>query len=590
VKADQSNAPTAPSPIGGGDFKSIDLPAGPLQSFYQQDDDTDALTSIAGRLPDGSTMDELTNPKFSMASSRDSVSTDVAPRAAEMSVLKAKSLEPKVTNPLDWDENPAVTQTTTPQKATWSSDAEQELKGIRSKLGANPLESLPDVQAERTEGPSIGAYISKRYNDLQTVSQKARNSKGQDRKTLSAVAMALEGRIYQDVASTYGIDDPVVVQNLIKGPGGLRRTADEIQSIYGIMQDRSVEALDENGNLQQIPVTNWSEAFQAAELKRNSLKAALKTKKASEDDSIERATKAQSLIDAISKKENRTDEDEMALQKLGAERDAAMQLPQGASKLGAQLNRYFRQNQELEEAKNMGLPEFEIGGKTVTAAEYDAKIVENMNRIQGIAIKNAPSFKDSTERDAWFQNEETKNLPFKMSIGGKPTVVYRTEDPNVVTSYIANGKKGPEWVNYNMGGGAKSTEPEAVQTEKSSPDTPNQSGKNLSAGVRPYFENPKALPNLRDKVVERMGDTALNVGDYANTAIRNRVVAPAAEFLAGLAGEELELDRIPNPKPKDRPKQLTVEEKLQVIERLTGGPLKEAGKETIKKVYSKLTQ
>ena len=554
VKADQSNsAPTAPSPIGGGDFKSIDLPAGPLQSFYQQDDDTDALTSIAGRLPDGSTMDELTNPKFSMASSSDSVSTDVAPRSAEMSVLKAKSFKPEVTNPLDWDENPAVTQTgpgTTPQKATWSSEAEQELKGIRSKLGSNPLESLPDVQPPRPEGSSIGAYISKRYNDLQTVSQKARNSKGDDRKTLSAVAMALEGRIYQDVASKYGIDDPVVVQNLVKGPGGLRRTADEIESIYGIMQDRSVEVLDNDGKLQQVPVTNWSEAFQAAEIKRNSLKSALKTK-TKEDDSIERATKAQSLIDAISKKENRTDEDEMALQKLGVERDAALQLPQGASKLGGQLNRYFRQNQQLEEARNAGLSEFE----GVTADQFDAQIASNMNRIQAIAIKNAPSFKNSAERDAWFQNEETKNLPFKMGIGGKTTVVYATEDPNVVTSYISNGKKGPEWVNYNMGGEKETPPP--VTSAKAEPDGLMQEEETMLVKLA------KTLP----------GKTKQAVSDFSDAVARSEIGRiPELEAAIKKIDEELASNKtfetalLPDRKGNRRlDKPLTPQERNQLI-------------------------
>jgi hypothetical protein len=169
-----------------------------------------------------------------------------------------------------------------------------------------------------------------------------------------------------------------------------------------------------------------------------------------EDDSLERATKAQAFMDAVFQKPEaeRTEEDIMAVARAGADRDAALELPQGASKLGGQLNRYFKQNQEIEEARNMGMATYD----GVTADQFDTRIAENMNRIQAIAIKHAPSFKDNVERDAWFSNEETKNLPFKMEISGKPKVVYRTGDPNVVTSYVANGKKGPEWVNYDMGG------------------------------------------------------------------------------------------------------------------------------------------
>jgi hypothetical protein len=181
-----------------------------------------------------------------------------------------------------------------------------------------------------------------------------------------------------------------------------------------------------------------------------------------EGDSLERATKAQTFMDAVLKKPEaeRTEEDIMVLERAGADRDSAMGLPQGASKLGGQLNRYFKQNQELEEARNMGLDTYD----GVTADQFDTRIAENMNRIQAIAIKNAPSFKNSAERDAWFQNEETKGLPFKMGIGGKTTVVYATGDPNVVTSYVANGKKGPEWVTHSLA--QKTQEPEKPAESK----------------------------------------------------------------------------------------------------------------------------
>jgi hypothetical protein len=579
----RDSAPTAPSPIGGGDFKSIDLPAGPLQSFYQQDDDTDALTSIAGRLPDGSTMDELTNPKFSMASSSDSVSTDVAPRAAEMSVLKAKSLEPKVTNPLDWDENPAVTQTTTPQKATWSSDAEQELKGIRSKLGANPLESLPDVQAERTEGPSIGAYISKRYNDLQTVSQKARNSKGQDRKTLSAVAMALEGRIYQDVASTYGIDDPVVVQNLIKGPGGLRRTADEIQSIYGIMQDRSVEALDENGNLQQIPVTNWSEAFQAAELKRNSLKAALKTKKASEDDSIKQTQEffnlAKSWEEAKSKSQENPEDKESQivfqmlsnrLKTIGGEEYKQLEFGYNQEQY-ANMMQYSGQKVRPDGQPTEGL-------KDKTADQVRLELIKSgaIPVIEGVAGDNGISY-DTDDLASKFPGGKLVEGAFVAL--RNPNA--KSADQEFQTHRILNGRL----AKLSSPSEPDKAQPKQEGSSTSEPEkTPNKSGKTVYDAARPYFqESPNSVAG---RVVDRGMDAVLNAGDYAATAVRNRAIAPAAEFLAGAMGEDLDLGRTPNAKPQDRPKQLP-EERIQIIERMTGGPLQSAGREIIRKKLNK---
>lgn len=446
----------------------------------------------------------------------------------------------------------------------------------------------PQEQQEPPKELTLGEIVSQGYGIISQVKGLKNGRTGANAREVArekALDEQFIGMVYSRMGDLFEERnlDRNLVERLGTRPGGGFRTAEEIDRVDRIRREGATIKADDGREITLPKDMDWDQAFEADKVVWAQ---SVKGSKTKEDDSIKKAAEAQALIKAMSEKGELTPDEQDAIDKLGAVRDSALQLPQGASKLGGQIRRYFKQNQEIEMARGQGLDTFD----GVTADQYDSKIAENMNKIQAIAIKHAPSFKNSAERDAWFQNEETKNLPFKMAIGGKPTVVYATEDPNVVTSYIANGKKGPEWVNYNMGGGAKSTEPEAVQTEKSSPDTPNQSGKNLSAGVRPYFENPKALPNLRDKVVERMGDTALNVGDYANTAIRNRVVAPAAEFLAGLAGEELELDRIPNPKPKDRPKQLTVEEKLQVIERLTGGPLKGAGKETIKKVYSKLTQ
>jgi hypothetical protein len=52
-------------------------------------------------------------------------------------------------------------------------------------------------------------------------------------------------------------------------------------------------------------------------------------------------------------------------------------------------------------------------------------------------------------------------------------------------------------------------------------------------------------------------------------------------------GEDLDLGRTPNAKPQDRPKQLTPEERIQIIERMTGGPLQSAGREIIRKKLNK---
>jgi hypothetical protein len=324
----------------------------------------------------------------------------------------------------------------------------------------------PQEQQEPPKELTLGEIISEGYGIISQVKGLKNGRTGANAREVArekALDEQFIGMVYSRMGDLFEERnlDRNLVERLGTRPGGGYRTAEEIDRVDRIRREGATIKVD--GQEITLPKDmDWDQAFEADKLVWASSVKAAKTK---EDDSIERATKAQSLIDAISKKENRTDEDEMALQKLGAERDAAMQLPQGASKLGAQLNRYFRQNQELEEAKNMGLDTYD----GVTADQFDTRIAENMNRIQAIAIKNAPSFKDSAERDAWLRNKETKNLPFKMAIGGKPTVVYATEDPNVVTSYVANGKQGPQWITHSLV--QKTQEPEKPAESKAAQKT-----------------------------------------------------------------------------------------------------------------------
>lgn len=357
--------------------------------------------------------------------------------------------------------------------------------------------------------PSLGQTIAGFSQWESSAIRKLNRLKGTDPAAYEQGAMALEAekdRLIGDLGSVYSAPEVSWLLNptnafkadryaKYKKAGVMPEEAAYLSGMNERQADGILKVFSEGVLPDGSPVPMAVESLNHAKMiYSNALRQGIKPTK--EADSLERATKAQAFIDAISKKPEtvRTEEDIMALERAGAERDAAMQLPQGASKLGGQLNRYFKQNQELEEAKNMGLDTYD----GVTADQFDTRIAENMNRIQAIAIKNAPSFKDSAERDAWFQNEQTKNLPFKMRIAGKPTVVYATEDPNVVTSYVANGKQGPQWITHSLV--QKTQEPEKPAESKGAAPKTDTSKVPVSEEIKANLTTASSAKEKLDKM------------------------------------------------------------------------------------------
>lgn len=567
--------PATPSPTGGS-FDSINLPAdNPLQPFYSQNE-AGALESIAAQLPDGSMMSELTNPKFGLASSKDGISTDAAPRAEEMAVLEARANEPKVTNPLDWDENPAVTETPAPAKAgslALDADAEAELKGIRSQLGTNPLETMPESpEAERPEGPSIGAYISKRWSDLQTAAQNAKNAKGNDRKVINAAAVALERRLYEDVAAKYDIDDPVVVQKLVRGPGGLRRTADEIESIYGAMRDRSVELPDGAGGTKRLQVTNWVDAFEAAEEKRNSIKSQLKAKVEgglTQEDLTKSLSNLNTAQEAYAKAQSTGDPRQISAAKIGLElaEDNTNQVSGGRL---YQERHQSNQNSILQAIGNQGNPKINWGGVAYddpslkNSQDPTAKLSAEQYLASQVTNGAIPTvtFTKNANGEVIANADAASNYLNK--VGAKQTLVASWDGPELKWfNFTPSAEQGKQLVPFT-----KKAPPPASDAKKSSEAaSPNESGKRLGGAVKP------ALQKTANFLKGPNADELLNRADYVATGIRNNITAPAVEWAAGVAGEDLDMGRTPNPSVADRDKkQLTAKERAAILSR-TQNPL-----------------
>jgi hypothetical protein len=220
-------------------------------------------------------MENLTNPKYAMASASTGISTDQPPMAAENQILEARAADSRdAVRKLDWDSIPNnVPASPQKPKGAATSEQEEDLKKIRSELypNQNPLESLPNAQ-NKNEGPGLGNFIADSISDAKYFENQAalfpkRKGGGKAPEALAyeARAYAIRQKLPGEAASRYGIQDPSIINQLYSTKTGVTRSASEIDKIYDTMQKGYVELPDNQGALQRVPVESVEDAIARVE-------------------------------------------------------------------------------------------------------------------------------------------------------------------------------------------------------------------------------------------------------------------------------------------------------------------------------------
>lgn len=443
----------------------------------------------------------------------------------------------------------------------------------------------PQEQQEPPKELTLGEIIAEGYGIISQVKALKNGRTGANAREV-AREKALDEQFIGMVQSRMGdlFEERNLDRNLVERlgtrPGGGYRTAEEIDRVDRIRREGATIKVD--GQEITLPKDlDWDQAFEADKMVwAQSVKAA----KSKEDDSIKQTQEffnlAKSWQEAKSKSQENPEDKESQivfqmlsnrLKAIGGEEYKQLEFGYNQEQY-ANMMQYYGQKVRPD-----GQPAEGLKDKTADQVRLDLIKAGAIPVVEGVSGDNGISY-------------DTDDLASKFP-GGKPVegafVALRnpnakSADQEFQTHRILNGRlaklSGPSEPD-------KAPKKEGSVSEYEPEKTPNKSGKTVYDAARPYFQ--QSPSSAAGKIADRGMDAALNLGDYAATAIRNRAVAPAAEFLAGTVGEDLDLGRTPNAKPQDRPKQLTPEERLQIIERLTGGPLKSVGKEIIRKKLNK---
>jgi hypothetical protein len=225
-----------------------ETPSGPLSSFAEEPDD------LFGSL--GVTREELTNPKYALASTPQGVSTDVPPNNEAMQVLEKREADK-----------------TAPTSSLLSEQQSEDLKGIRSGLykDSNPLLNMPEIQAREAKEKqgSLGGFITNEYSFLQEQENLTAllSKKNPERVARGAAVEYMKGQFNSEAAKKFGIS-PAAVPMLVYSSRGVLRSSEEIDQIHGAMKQGYVDLPDDKGQMLRYEVKSPEDAVALTEKQR----------------------------------------------------------------------------------------------------------------------------------------------------------------------------------------------------------------------------------------------------------------------------------------------------------------------------------
>lgn len=225
-----------------------EAPSGPLSSFAEEPDD------LFGSL--GVTREELTNPKYALASAPQGASTDVPPNNEAMQVLEKRKAD----------------QPSSPTSLL-SEQQSEDLKGIRSNLykDSNPLLNMPEIQAReaKKKEDSLGSFITNEYSFLQEQENLTAllSKKNPERVARGAAVEYMKSQFNSEAAKKFGIS-PAAVPMLVYSSRGVLRSSEEIDQIHGAMKQGYVDLPDDKGQMLRYEVKSPEDAVALTEKQR----------------------------------------------------------------------------------------------------------------------------------------------------------------------------------------------------------------------------------------------------------------------------------------------------------------------------------
>lgn len=359
--------------------------------------------------------------------------------------------------------------------------------------------------------------------------------------------------------------DPGLFDALATRKGGGRRPAEEITELIRIQKNKGALILNDEGKEAFAPANDWEEVEKVYDLRSAQKMKLVVSGKTAKDTSQEDLTKA------------------MANYKAAQEAFTAAQTANDPTQLSSSKIAYGLARDNLNQ----------VSGGRLYREEHDANqkmVLKALNNVGNSKVYwNGAAYDDPTvknSQDPMARLSAEQFLENQVTTGVVPTIAPTKNgvDTSAADAYLKQAGvnsglvgmwNGPQLVffNYNPSAKeplviAKTQAPPASEAKKSSEAaSPNESGKRLGAAVKPALQ--KTANFLRGPTADEL----LNRADYVATGIRNNITAPAVEWAAGVAGEDLDLGRTPNPSVADRDKkQLTAKERAAILSR-TQNPL-----------------
>ena len=554
LKPQTSSGEAAPAPTPQRNF-SMDgvnsnigeTPSGALSSFAEEPDD------LFGSL--GVTREELTNPKYAVASAPQGASTDVPPNNEAMQVLEKRKAD----------------QPSSPTSLL-SEQQSEDLKGIRSDLykDSNPLLNMPEIQAReaKKKEDSLGSFITNEYSFLQEQENLTAllSKKNPERVARGAAVEYMKSQFNSEAAKKFGIS-PAAVPMLVYSSRGVLRSSEEIDQIHGAMKQGYVDLPDDKGQMLRYEVKSPEDAVALTEKQRMTPINRAATGGPSQED----LTKAMANYNAAKEQLAQAQSTGDAVQINGAL--AVVGAAEGYLNQSTGGDFYRRKHEAVQSDALRALNN--VGNSKVywNGAAYDDPSVKGSqdpmaklsaeqflaNQVTTGAIPTV-TFVRNEKGEAVDINADAA-LAYTTKMGVQKTLVAAWNGPNLDWfAFTPSAKEGEQLVPITTK--APPAPPAGEGKKSSEAASPNQSGKRLGAALKP------AIRNTANFLKGPTTDELLNRADYVATGIRNNITAPAVEWAAGIAGEDLDLGRTPNPSVADRDKkQLTAKDRAAILSR-----------------------
>jgi len=368
--------------------------------------------------------------------------------------------------------------------------------------------------------------------------------------------------------------DPGLFDALATRKGGGRRPAEEITELIRIQKNKGALILNDEGKEAFAPANDWEEAEKVYDLRSaQKMKLVVSGKTAggrTQEDLTKSLSNLNAAQEAYTKAQSTGDQRQISAAKIGLElaEDDTNRVSGGRL---YQERHQSNQNSVLQAIGNQGNPKINWGGVAYddpslkNSQDPTAKLSAEQYLASQVTNGSIPTvtFTKNANGEVIANADAASNYLNK--VGAKQTLVASWDGPELKWfTFTPSEKQGKQLVPLT-----KKAPPASEDKKSSEVASPNESGKRLGAAVKPALQKTANF----FKGLNPTTDELLNRADYVATGIRNNITAPAVEWAAGVAGEDLDMGRTPNPSVADRDKkQLTAKERAAILSR-TQNPL-----------------